>query len=56
MEIKLTKVFEVEKTEEVVGKDVVIQEKDKLYVELRNLLARQPGSESRETTIRHVLS
>ena len=30
----------IKKTEEVVEKDVVIQEKEKLYVELKNLLAR----------------
>ena len=35
------------KTEEVVEKDLLIQEKDKLYVELKNILARQPGPEAR---------
>ena len=30
--------------EEVVEKDLMIQEKDKLYVELKNILARQPGA------------
>jgi chromosome segregation ATPase len=38
----------IRKTEEVVEKDVVIQEKEKLYVELKNLLARQPGPEVAE--------
>ena len=38
----------IKKTEEVVEKDVVIQEKEKLYVELKNLLARQPGPEVAE--------
>ena len=33
----------ISKTEEVVEKDLMIQEKDKLYVELKNILARQPG-------------
>ncbi|XP_024519422.1 cilia- and flagella-associated protein 58-like [Selaginella moellendorffii] len=33
------------KTEQVVEKDLLIQEKEKLYVELRNILARQPGPE-----------
>ena len=37
----------IEKTEEVVEKDLLIQEKDKLYVELKNILARQPGPEAR---------
>jgi hypothetical protein len=32
----------------VVEKDVTIQEKEKLYVELKNLLARQPGPEVAE--------
>ena len=38
----------IKKTEEVVEKDVLIQEKEKLYVELKNLLARQPGPEVAE--------
>jgi hypothetical protein len=33
----------IQKTEEVVEKDLLIQEKEKLYVELKNILARQPG-------------
>jgi predicted RNase H-like nuclease (RuvC/YqgF family) len=32
----------------VVEKDLLIQEKDKLYVELKNILARQPGPEVAE--------
>eukprot|EP00164_Ancoracysta_twista_P002083 GFYU01002746.1.p1 GENE.GFYU01002746.1~~GFYU01002746.1.p1 ORF type:complete len:871 (-),score=408.33 GFYU01002746.1:57-2669(-) len=35
----------IAKTEEVVEKDLLIQEKEKLYVELKNILARQPGPE-----------
>jgi len=38
----------ISKTEEVVEKDLLIQEKDKLYVELKNILARQPGPEVAE--------
>jgi len=38
----------IAKTEEVVEKDLVIQEKDKLYLELKNILARQPGPEVSE--------
>ena len=38
----------ITKTEEVVEKDLMIQEKDKLYVELKNILARQPGPEVAE--------
>lgn len=35
----------IKKTEEVVEKDVQIQEKEKIYVELKSLLARAPGPE-----------
>merc|ERR1711871_1427361 len=38
----------IAKTEEVVEKDLLIQEKDKLYIELKNILARQPGPEVAE--------
>lgn len=33
------------KTEEVLEKDLLIQEKEKLYLELKSILARQPGPE-----------
>jgi len=36
------------KTESVVEKDLLLQEKEKLYAELKNLLARQPGPEVAE--------
>jgi hypothetical protein len=38
----------IAKTEAVATKDAAIQEKEKLYVELRRVLARQPGSEAAE--------
>jgi chromosome segregation ATPase len=38
----------IAKTEEVVEKDMQIQEKEKLYVQLKNILARQPGPEVAE--------
>merc|ERR1712178_4329 len=38
----------IAKTEEEVEKDLLIQEKEKLYVELKNILARQPGPEVAE--------
>merc|ERR1711871_1653420 len=38
----------IQKTEEVVEKDLQIQEKEKLYVELKSILARQPGPEVAE--------
>ena len=37
----------ISKTEEVLEKDLMIQEKEKLYLELKNILARQPGPEVR---------
>ncbi|KAF6772650.1 cilia- and flagella-associated protein 58 [Paragonimus kellicotti] len=38
----------INKTEEVVEKELLIQEKEKLYVELKHILARQPGPEVAE--------
>ena len=38
----------IAKTEEVVEKDLLVQEKEKLYMELKNILARQPGPEVAE--------
>lgn len=38
----------ISKTEEVVEKDLLIQEKEKLYLELKAILARQPGPEAAE--------
>eukprot|EP00958_Prasinococcus_capsulatus_P017401 scaffold1959_cov403-Prasinococcus_capsulatus_cf.AAC.11 len=38
----------ITKTEEVAEKDLLIQEKERLYVELQNILARQPGPEVAE--------
>jgi chromosome segregation ATPase len=38
----------IAKTEECVEKDMVISEKEKLYVELKNILSRQPGPEVAE--------
>lgn len=35
----------ISKTEEVVEKEIMIQQKEKLYIELKNILARQPGPE-----------
>ena len=35
----------IQKTEEVVEKELLIQEKEKLYLELKHILARQPGPE-----------
>uniref|UniRef100_UPI00398EE255 cilia- and flagella-associated protein 58 n=1 Tax=Pristiophorus japonicus TaxID=55135 RepID=UPI00398EE255 len=38
----------IAKTEEVVEKELLLQEKEKLYVELKHILARQPGPEAAE--------
>jgi chromosome segregation ATPase len=38
----------IAKTEQVVEKDLLIQEKEKLYAELKSILARQPGPEVSE--------
>jgi len=38
----------IAKTEEVAEKDVLIQEKEKLYIELKNILAKQSGPEVAE--------
>lgn len=38
----------IAKNDEVVEKDVLIQEKEKLYVELKNILAKQSGPEVAE--------
>merc|ERR1719203_2496804 len=38
----------IAKTEEVVEKDQLIQEKERLYVQLKNIIARQPGPEVAE--------
>ena len=38
----------IAKTEEVVEKELLISEKEKLYLELKQVLARQPGPEVAE--------
>merc|ERR1719245_2781508 len=35
----------IEKTEQIVEKDLIIGEKERLYAELKNILSRQPGPE-----------
>ena len=41
----------IKKTEEVMAQDSKIQEKEKLYVELKNILGRQPGPEVGEQIV-----
>jgi len=43
----------IAKTEAVVEKDLLLSEKEQLYVELKNLLARQPGPEVAEQLSRY---
>lgn len=38
----------IQKTEEVVEKELFIQEKERLYMELKQILERQPGPEVAE--------
>lgn len=38
----------IQKTEEVVERELQIQEKEKQYLELKSILARQPGPEVAE--------
>ncbi|GBG28495.1 Cilia- and flagella-associated protein 58 [Hondaea fermentalgiana] len=49
--IQSTQVKLIEKTEEVALKAKQIEEKEKLYVELKNVLARQPGPEVAEQLV-----
>jgi len=46
----------ISKTEEAVEKDLAIQEKEKLYLEMRNLLQKQPGPEVVEQVAKHQQS
>ena len=45
----------IAKTEEVMEKDVLIQEKEKLYIELKNILAKQSGPEVTEKLVQYQL-
>lgn len=47
----------ISKTGEVIEKELLLQEKEKLYVELKHVLARQPGPEAAEQLqlYRHTL-
>lgn len=48
MKVKSLQKLLISKTEDVVEKDSLIQEKEKLYVQLKNIIARQPGPEVAE--------
>merc|ERR1719160_1404010 len=47
-EVKALQKLLISKTEEVVEKEAQIQEKEKLYVQLKNIIQRQPGPEVAE--------
>ena len=38
---------------QVIEKDLLIQEKEKLYIELRKILARQPGPEAAKQMVKY---
>jgi hypothetical protein len=46
----------IEKADEVVEKDLLIQEKEKIYVELKNIISRQPGPEVEEQVVTYQLT
>merc|ERR1712014_117232 len=48
MGVKALQKLLISKTEEVVEKEGLIQEKEKLYVQLKHIIARQPGPEVAE--------
>lgn len=41
---------------QVVERDLLLQEKEKLYIELRNILARQPGPEVADQVVAYARS
>ncbi|CAE7533607.1 CFAP58, partial [Symbiodinium microadriaticum] len=46
----------IEKADEVVERDLLIQEKEKIYVELKNIISRQPGPEVEEQVVTYQLT
>jgi hypothetical protein len=46
----------IDKADEVVEKDLLIQEKEKIYVELKNIISRQPGPEVEEQVMTYQLT
>ena len=46
----------IDKSDEVVEKDLLIQEKEKVYVELKNIISRQPGPEVEEQVMTYQLT
>ena len=46
----------IDKADEVVERDLLIQEKEKIYVELKNIISRQPGPEVEEQVVAYQLT
>jgi len=46
----------ITKSDEVIQKDLMIQEKEKVYVELKSIIARQPGPEMEEQMLTYQLT
>ena len=46
----------IAKTEEVSEKDVLIQEKEKLYIELKNIIAKQSGPDVSEKLVKYEVN
>jgi chromosome segregation ATPase len=46
----------IEKSDEVIERDLLIQEKEKVYVELKNIISRQPGPEVEEQVMTYQLT
>ena len=46
----------IDKSDEVVRKELLIQEKEKVYVELKNIISRQPGPEVEEQIVTYQLA
>jgi hypothetical protein len=46
----------ISKSDEVIEKDLLIQEKEKVYVELKSIIARQPGPEMEEQMLTYQLT
>lgn len=46
----------IKKSDEVIEKDLLIQEKEKIYIELKNIITRQPGPEVEEQILSYQLT
>jgi chromosome segregation ATPase len=46
----------IKKSDEVIERDLLIQEKEKVYIELKNIITRQPGPEVEEQIVNYQLT